>query len=394
MRAATGQRESSPSPAPSFPLVHQDVATGQTGPWASPSSGRASIRCPAPLRLGGIPDHVRLVSQPLLDVGARACQLSPHIGNEVATGTREQMTDYLSFAAALADSLAWPLVATTTIVILRRPLGKLLSLVEGLQYKDFGLTFQRSAEEAREAVPLTEPDDDFAKLLEPSVSPASAVREAWNLIELTAVEKSSELQLAEGGRKIESAEAVRYLERRGGLPPHTRETLSALRFMRHQAAHASAGGITREAGQAYVEAAAAVREQIAAILTTPAVWLGYLTTLILEYNSLIDSGKYNDITVDDVRSYISNGTVLESIQERARGDTDLSFQLSGEAADQSFPQYYGRYLRATLDAYAGDERRRWGVENKGLCLLVAWTNEIVQQGWGWHPSEDVAGLHD
>ena len=54
-----------------------------------------------------------------------------------------------------------------------------------------------------------------------------------------------------------------------------------------------------------------------AISTTPAVWLGYLTTLILEYNSLIDSGKYDDITVDDVRTYIRNGTVLESIQERA-----------------------------------------------------------------------------
>ena len=304
------------------------------------------------------------------------------------------MTDNLNFVAALVDSMAWPVVATIALVVLRRPLGKLLSLVEGLHYKDFRLTFQRSAEEARGGLQLAEPDDELAELLASDITPASVLQEAWNLVERTAAEKSREFGFAEGGRKIDSGEAVRYLERRGGLPPDTRETLSALRFMRQQAAHATTGGITREAAQAYVEAAAAVREQIEAISTMPAVWLGYLTTLILQYNSLIDSGKYDEITIEDVRTYIGDGTVLESIRERAGADVDLSFQLSGEATDQSFPEYYGRYLRAMFDAYAGDERRRWRVENRGLCLLVAWTNEIIQQGWGWHPSENVAGLHD
>jgi hypothetical protein len=37
--------------------------------------------------------------------------------------------------------------------------------------------------------------------------------------------------------------------------------------------------------------------------------------------------------------------------------------------------------------YAGNERRKWGIENLGLCLLLAWTNEIIQQGSGWYPSE-------
>ena len=304
------------------------------------------------------------------------------------------MADYLSFGASLVDSMVWPAVAIIVLVVLRRPLGRLLSLVEGLRYKDFSLTFQRSAEEAREALPRAEPDDEFARLLASGITPASVVLEAWDLIERAAVDKSRELGFAEGGREIESREAVSFLVRRGGLSPPTSETLSSLRFMRHQAATASAGGVTREAARAYVGAAAATCEQIAAVATTPAVWLGYLTMLILQYNSLIDSGRYEDITVDDVHTYIRNGTVLESIQQRAAPDVDLSYQLSGEASDQSFPQYYGKYLRATLEAYAGDERRRWGVENRGLCLLVAWTNEIVQQGWGWHPSEDVAGLHD
>jgi hypothetical protein len=45
------------------------------------------------------------------------------------------------------------------------------------------------------------------------------------------------------------------------------------------------------------------------------------------------------------------------------------------------------YLQRMCNAYSGDERKKWGVENSGLCLLLAWTNEIIQQGSGWHPRE-------
>ena len=30
--------------------------------------------------------------------------------------------------------------------------------------------------------------------------------------------------------------------------------------------------------------------------------------------------------------------------------------------------------------YAGVERRKWGVENLGLCLVLAWTAEMITQG--------------
>ena len=126
----------------------------------------------------------------------------------------------------------------------------------------------------------------------------------------------------------------------------------------------------------------------------PSVNLVYLTLLILQYNKLIDSGKYDDITISDVHKHIKAGTVLRFIEARAGEDVDLSLHLSASAADQSFEQYYARYLRATYDAYAGKERKKWGVRKRGLCLLVAWTNEIIQQGGGWYPTDDVAGLHD
>ena len=126
----------------------------------------------------------------------------------------------------------------------------------------------------------------------------------------------------------------------------------------------------------------------------PAVKLTYLTSLILQYNSLIDTGRYDDITISDVHKHIEAGTVLRFIEERAGEDVDFSLHTSFSARDQSFEEYYARYLRSIYDAYAGNESRKWGVENRGLCLLVAWTNEIIQQGGGWYPREDVAGLND
>jgi hypothetical protein len=49
-----------------------------------------------------------------------------------------------------------------------------------------------------------------------------------------------------------------------------------------------------------------------------------------------------------------------------------------------------RHLQSIYGGYAGQERRKWGIENKGLCLLVAWTMEIIQQGSGWQSNEDIA----
>lgn len=124
------------------------------------------------------------------------------------------------------------------------------------------------------------------------------------------------------------------------------------------------------------------------------VKLNHLTLLILEYNSIIDSGKYGDITISDIHEHIKSGTVLRFIEERAGGDVDLSLQLAASVGDQSFEDYYAGYLRAIYHGSAGDERRKWGVKNHGLCLLVAWTNEIIQQGGGWYANEDVALLYD
>lgn len=114
-----------------------------------------------------------------------------------------------------------------------------------------------------------------------------------------------------------------------------------------------------------------------------------LTLLILQLNKLIDTGKYDDITIEEVHSHIDDVTILQFLRERGQADIDLSVHLDTNAFG-NFQEFYVKQLQSIYDAYAGDERRKWGVQNKGLCLLLAWTNEIIQQGSGWQPNTNIS----
>jgi hypothetical protein len=55
-------------------------------------------------------------------------------------------------------------------------------------------------------------------------------------------------------------------------------------------------------------------------------------------------------------------------------EIDLSIYQSRPSKDEISKQW-----QQIFGAYAGDENRRWGISHNGICLLLAWTNEIVQQ---------------
>jgi len=114
-----------------------------------------------------------------------------------------------------------------------------------------------------------------------------------------------------------------------------------------------------------------------------------LTLLILQLNKLIDMEKYDDITIEEVHQHIDDGTILQFLQKRGQGDIDLSIHLDTTVYGD-FQSFYVKQLQSIYDAYAGNERRKWGVQNKGLCLLVAWTNEIIQLGSGWKPNMNIS----
>lgn len=105
---------------------------------------------------------------------------------------------------------------------------------------------------------------------------------------------------------------------------------------------------------------------------THAMPVSYLTLLVLELNAELDTGKYDSIGLDDVKKAIQSETVVPWLRANVPG-VDVSL-LSPE----DIAVYHNRLARI-YGGYAGNERRKWGVQNRGLCLLLAWTNEIVQQ---------------
>ena len=125
---------------------------------------------------------------------------------------------------------------------------------------------------------------------------------------------------------------------------------------------------------------------IDAAAEVPKVKLTAVTLLILDLNRLIDSKQYDDITIKEVYEWIKNENVIPSLAERTKGQfSPIDYGVDGPYGN--FVAFYHEQLKRIYDAYGGDHAKKWGVENLGLCLLLAWTNQLIQQGSGWHPDE-------
>lgn len=292
----------------------------------------------------------------------------------------------------LIDIVAWPATALLLFWLLRKPIRSLVPLIQRIKCKDFEIEFSKKLAEVTADVgesPLLELGeskeiDQIYALVD--ISPASAVIEAWRRLERAAEDKVRQLLPKGDTYKDPLRRPVDYLDYKGALVPSAASAARDLRMLRNEAAHAGADEISREDALQYAAAANRIRTQIEAITELPTVKLTALTLLILELNHLIDSKKYDDITIDEVYRWIDQEAILPSLKERTAGDSDLS--LFGEDGPYfNFARFYHDHMKQLAGGYAGDHRRKWGVENLGLCLLLAWTNELIQQGGGWYPKE-------
>lgn len=114
-----------------------------------------------------------------------------------------------------------------------------------------------------------------------------------------------------------------------------------------------------------------------------------LTLLLLYVNILLDSGKHDNVSVRTVKDHIRDGSILKFLSDLA-GNRDFDIFLNDSPYGE-FERYYVTSLQSIYNAYAGDELRRWGVERRGLCLVIAWTVEVLKLGTGWKPG-DLAGV--
>lgn len=105
--------------------------------------------------------------------------------------------------------------------------------------------------------------------------------------------------------------------------------------------------------------------------------LDKLTFFILALNMALDTGYYGDIYIDEVKERIERGDLMPYLRERLGGD-GVRLRHLNENDDVEITERF----RATLSAYAGDELKTWGVSNSGLCLLIAWTLDIINWEYG------------
>jgi hypothetical protein len=97
------------------------------------------------------------------------------------------------------------------------------------------------------------------------------------------------------------------------------------------------------------------------------MWI--FTTSIFHINGAIDRGE--TASIDEIRNRIQDETVLDW----------LATSLIGELAHEDLVEH--RVVLSDLFAslVETDNRRKFEVENNGLCLLIAYFVEALQQ-WG------------
>ncbi len=98
-----------------------------------------------------------------------------------------------------------------------------------------------------------------------------------------------------------------------------------------------------------------------------------LASLAFFLTSCVDKRRYDDISVPEVKEHIEDGTIFGFLTDRLGKNFAVNLfdePTLGKIADAWLT------IEDTLD-----ERRKFGVESKGLCLLVAYLVEMMQ-----HPS--------
>lgn len=298
------------------------------------------------------------------------------------------MTNFI----AILEILAWPLVTLSIVCILRKPLTSLIQSTQSIKFQgaevEFSKSLQQTMDDAAEAIDVeisTNPSD--SRLHDAlMLSPGQSILETWNTLELSATEKVKNLLPINESYKNPLERPLEYLEFKGALTPSTASAIRDLRSMRNQVAHFGKNLVVEDLAIQYISIAEGIMKSIDGITEIPRAKLTAITFLILNINSLIDSKKFEDITIDEVHEWIENESVIPSLAKRVKEHTDLGDYYDAEGVYHNFVEFYHQQLKQIYYAHAGNEGRKWGVDNLGLCLLLAWTNELIQQGSGWHPA--------
>lgn len=175
----------------------------------------------------------------------------------------------------------------------------------------------------------------------------------------------------------------------GGLPPKTKRLLDQLQSIRNLITYHHEEVKDPKYALKYVILTERLSKTIEEIRELPLFNLHALTLLILEINHVIDTGKYDNITPNEIVAHLKDKSIFTFLKQRIGDNIQLTWFTNSEPLYKGFMDYYLEKMEGFAIVYGTDEgRRKWGIVNRGLCLLLAWINELIQQGSGWHPSDN------
>ena len=302
--------------------------------------------------------------------------------------------DWRTFIAALVGHVAWPSVVIVAMISFRKDLRALLGLVTHAKISDFEVWFRESLSQSKsqadiEKIPELKEDDLSSERKMVRENPEAAVLDAWKNIEKSMYDKLKE-RLPAGHRHLknltqERADAIFSIL--GVLPPRTKKIVQNMQHLSYCVKEFQDEVPFKDAWE-YVVLAKRIQKNIEAMTELPSIKLSPFTSLAMQLNAAIDSGKYANIGMPEVKRHLHDGSIFKFLEEKVGEDVDLSLLTSPDSCYPGFVEYYNKRMESMVNAYAGNESRKWGVEKQGLCLLLAWTLEMIQQGSGWHPPEE------
>ena len=102
--------------------------------------------------------------------------------------------------------------------------------------------------------------------------------------------------------------------------------------------------------------------------------ISLLAMVFFGLSSLLDTGENDDISFEDVRQHSANGDLIAFLKQRGGG----YFASNILDSHPGFTKWYVKQIDNNCKAMHNRERRKYGVEQRGLCLLISYTAEILQ----------------
>lgn len=300
----------------------------------------------------------------------------------------------------LLEVSKWPIVVVVVVLglgfLFRKPLSELIKKIQNIEYlknKDgsqFKFSFVAAGlKNTKQNLEIL--DTDKLPKLQKLSDPKLAILEAYKSLEVLAEKKLEKLDVNLKQEDFKGT-ALSYLNYRGSFSPKIESAIQDIQFLRNQVAHSNSVDIDEEGAKDYLKVVRKIEKIIDALDRLPAMNLNAITMVMRNISVILDSNKYTDISINDIHRHIEDGTVLDFIANLEEARELKSMMESGTW--KGFDKFYVQSLQSIYFAYAGDESRRWGIENSGICLLFAWTNEIIQMGSGWHANTDLSELND